>query len=293
MKPYPPLKALVTFDAVMQVNSFAEAATQLHVTPGAVGQQIRKLEQWLGVPLFQRQVRRIEPTQDALEYWHSIRPALTKIQAVSLALKTQKQHSVTISMPPSFAGCWFARRMSDFIRTHPDIQLHISANASMVDFDITSVDLAVRYFDGNDPKLCIHPLYPDAPEPWCSPQLAEQLQLKHPNDLARAHLIHHALHPHWTAWLAQHSTLSEAEQLAIPSLHFDQTVTALEAAIQGQGVILTSEVLTQKDSDRLIAPFAHKRLPLETGYFLVHPAQHALSPAASALKDWMLQAARE
>jgi LysR family transcriptional regulator, glycine cleavage system transcriptional activator len=75
MNQYPPLKALVAFDAAIRTNSFSIAAAELCVTPGAIGQQIQKLEQWLGVLLFTRQVRQVQPTADGLAYWQRIQPA--------------------------------------------------------------------------------------------------------------------------------------------------------------------------------------------------------------------------
>lgn len=62
------MKALLAFDAAMKHNAFSEAARELNVTPGAIGQQINKLEEWLGTPLFIRSVRQIQPTLAALNY---------------------------------------------------------------------------------------------------------------------------------------------------------------------------------------------------------------------------------
>ena len=75
-----PLKSLVVFDAAMRHKSFTQAAQELNVTPGAVGQQIQKLEEWLGAPLFVRSIRQVAPTADAQAYWATIQPALSRIQ---------------------------------------------------------------------------------------------------------------------------------------------------------------------------------------------------------------------
>jgi LysR family glycine cleavage system transcriptional activator len=61
-----PIKALLVFEAVMKHNSFSLAAAELHVTPGAIGQQIQRLEEWLGSRLFIRSIRQIQPTAEAL-----------------------------------------------------------------------------------------------------------------------------------------------------------------------------------------------------------------------------------
>ncbi len=112
MNPYPPLKALVAFDATMRTGSFSLAAAELFVTPGAVGQQIQKLEEWLGVALFVRQVRQVQPTEDALGYWKRIQPALAQIADASHRLRERRNSAVVLSMPPGFATKWFASRMA-------------------------------------------------------------------------------------------------------------------------------------------------------------------------------------
>ena len=86
MNHYPPLKALIAFDAAMRHRSFSLAADEMCVTPGAIGQHIRKLEDWLGMPLFVRQVRQILPTDAATGYWQTIQPALARIADASQRL---------------------------------------------------------------------------------------------------------------------------------------------------------------------------------------------------------------
>ena len=145
-----PLKAIAVFDAVMQHQSFAIAAQQLHVTPGAVGQQIQKLEAWLGAPLFVRTVRQIEPTAEAQQLWAEVQPALARIQQASEQLRLRQSSEVWLSMPPVLAAKWFAPRMAAFLQARPDVSLHLSASADVVDFDRDRVDLAPvrRMLDG-------------------------------------------------------------------------------------------------------------------------------------------------
>ena len=104
MNSYPPLNSLRAFEASIRLNSFSRAAEELNVTPGAVGQQIRKLEDWLGVELFARSVRQVKPTADGLEYAVRISPALQQIIDASQHLRGQREHMVRVVMPPSFAA---------------------------------------------------------------------------------------------------------------------------------------------------------------------------------------------
>ncbi|WP_210668449.1 helix-turn-helix domain-containing protein [Pseudomonas protegens] len=91
MKNHAPLKAIVYFDIVMKTGSFKVAATHIGVSPGAVGQQISKLETWLKLDLFIRETRKIRPTDTAINYWRQVKPALEKIDAINIQTKRRNQ----------------------------------------------------------------------------------------------------------------------------------------------------------------------------------------------------------
>ncbi|WP_293264258.1 LysR substrate-binding domain-containing protein [Oryzomicrobium sp.] len=289
MKPLPPLKSLVAFDAVMRSNSFSVAAAELSVTPGAIGQQIQKLEAWLGAALFIRQVRAIHPTPEALAYWARIQPALAQIADASQKLRDSRSAGVWLSMPPSFAAKWFTARMAGLLTAHPGLQLHLNATAALVDFEREAIDLAIRYFDGNDHRLETARLYDDEARVYCAPGYAAALAMAAPADAARASLLVTTMHAHWERWLARFAGLGGAQAMALPRIHFDQSLTAIEAARQGQGLVLTSPLLVREEvaAGTLVEPFDCP-LPLVNGYYLVHPRTQALRPAAAAVKAWFI-----
>ena len=273
----------------MKHSSFALAAKDLHVTAGAVGQQIQKLEEWLGTTLFTRSVRQVTPTTEALNYWATVQPALSRILQASDALRQSQSNEVWLSMPPSLAAKWFAPRMADFLSHHPDISLHLDTSTTLADFNRDRVDLAIRYFDGTVSEFTAELLYRDEARLYCSPAYAKRLKLKTPNDLKRATLIHTTLHPHWNAWLEQYSQLSARQVKSIPGLHFDQSIMAIEAARHGQGAVLCSALLTEAEvrEGALFEPFAG-RLALSKAYYVMHLRTTALRPAAVALRKWLL-----
>ena len=290
-----PIKSLLVFDAVMHHQSFALAAQQLHVTPGAVGQQIQKLENWLGVRLFVRSIRSIQATPEALSYWAEVQPALTRLQRASDELRHQHVQQVRLSMPPTLAARWFAPRMAAFMSQHPGISLHLSATTALVDFQRDGVDLAIRYFGGDDCALQADLLYPEEIRLFCTPDYVRTLRLKKPDDLHRATLLHSTLLPYWPQWLRQFSSLNTAQIAAIPGQHFDQTMLAIEAARHHQGVVLSNLLLTREElrNGELLEPFAFARLTISKGYYLVHPRHSKLHPAASSLRDWLLAMAAQ
>ncbi|WER50810.1 LysR substrate-binding domain-containing protein [Cupriavidus sp. WKF15] len=290
MRPIPPLKALVALEAAMRLGSFTMAADELGVTPGAVGQQIQKLEDWLGVALFVRQIRQVTPTVEGRAYMAQIQPALAEIVHASRRLRERRHNGVRLSMPPSFAAKWFAPRMADFLQAYPGTALSLSTSTTLVDFELDAVDLAVRHFNGADPQLSAQLLCPDEARAYCSPAYALKWKLKRPEDLQPATLLHNTLHPHWVAWLARYSELSDQQIESIAGIQFDQSLMAIEAAVREQGVVLTSSILVETETAEglLVEPF-DKAFPLSLGYYLVHPKTAQLPAGAIALKQWFAE----
>ncbi|MDQ2141204.1 LysR substrate-binding domain-containing protein [Alcaligenaceae bacterium B3P038] len=290
MKPPPPLKAITAFESALRHRSFSMAAAELNVTPGAIGQQVRKLEDWLGVRLFIRRVREVEPTPDALAYWARIQPALTELSQASWGLRAQRSNGVWLTMPPTLAARWFARRLPQFLAAHPTLAIHLSSATTMTDFDSETIDLAIRYFDGHAPQLDTLLLHPDEARVYCSPAYARKMKLKRPADVARTTLLHNTLHPHWERWLAAFAHIDIGLHPALSSVHFDQSLMTIDAAVRGQGLVLTSPLLAEEELQvgTLIEPFPKERLTLEKGYYLVHRRGASARPAVEILKRWLI-----
>lgn len=288
-KTMPPLRALVAFEAAVRRGSFKQAAEELSLTPGAVSQQVRKLEQWLGFALFLRQTRQLEVTDSGAAYYSRIAPALEQIAQVSADSRARPAAGVRLSLPTALAAKWLAPRMADFIARYPDVDVHINATTKTVDFRRESVDLAIRRFDGNDPALEAVAVYADEGRLYCSPAYRERLALTEPDDLVRATLLHAALYLSWDAWLDRFTRIDPQARARIPGLHFDQPLLGIEAAKRDQGVVLSNTLLVGEELERgeLVEPFG---LPLVTakGYYLVHPRHVPLSRPAQALKAWLL-----
>ncbi|MFM0591551.1 LysR substrate-binding domain-containing protein [Paraburkholderia dilworthii] len=292
MSVYPPLKALIVMEAAIRLGSFTLAAEELNVTPGAVGQQIQKLEAWLGVSLFVRQIRQVTPTAEALAYYAQIHPALGQIAQASRRMRQRQSRGVKLSVPPSFAAKWFAPRMASFLKRYPDVTLDLTTSTAFVDFELDGVDLAIRYFNGEDPSLTVEKLCTDEAHVYCAPDYVKRLKIRHPDDVKKATLLHNTLHPHWSPWLGKFSRLSAEQIASIPGIQFDQSLIAIDAAVRGQGLVLTSAMLTDSEraSGALIEPFKQV-LPLSTSYYLVHPVSNALQPSALKLKEWLIDEA--
>ncbi len=296
MKNLPPLRSLVAFEAAARHLSFAKAADELFVTPGAVGQLIHKLEDWLGRKLFHREVRKVSLTEAGAAYFGRISTALGQISHASTVLKQRQRNEVRISMPPSFARKWFVPRMARFMDLHPEISLQIDASAALMDFDNDSIDIAIRHFKPQESnRLDVELLFLDELRIYCSPGYGEKLQLKQPENLAKATLLATRIHPYWERWLLQFTRLSDREIGDIPSMYFDASHLAIDTAKRHQGVVLTSTSLVEPElaNGELIEPFA-ARLAVDEGYYVVGlKGSFAQGSAVEALRLWLRQECRE
>ena len=289
----PPLRALVVFEATVRHSSFKLAAGELHLTPGAVGQQVRKLEQWLGQSLFYRMPRQVKVTDAGMDYYRQIVPALEQISSASRSARKRRHKGVSVTMVPSMAAKWLAPRLNDFVSQHPNIDVHISATHVSVNFAQEGIDLGIRHCDGKDPAFESVLLLADEVRVLCSPQYAAEQQLQCADDLCRTTLLHTSIHQAWGEWFERFSTLPSSVYEQIHSIWFDQGVLAIDAARRNQGVVLTNELLARDEleSGELIEPF-QARMPLQRGYYLIYPKRKPLSPAAEAFRDWLLEAFR-
>lgn len=168
----PPLNAVKAFEAAARSESVTKAATELHVTQGAVSQQIKTLEATLGVKLFSREQQRLVLTDMGRDYLDVVRDALDRIAAgTERLLQRQTSGVLTVSTSPDFAAKWLVNRLARFAESHPQIDLRISATAQHVDFVREDVDVAVRHGDGNWPGLDVVRLCSERLFPVCSPKL--------------------------------------------------------------------------------------------------------------------------
>ncbi|SFG48615.1 LysR substrate-binding domain-containing protein [Neptunomonas qingdaonensis] len=289
-RPMPPLRALVAFEASVRHASFKQAADELHITPGAVSQQVQKLEQWLGYPLFLRQVRQLQVTDRGMKYFSRIAPALEQISAASEASRKRSSDSVCLSLSQTLAAKWLGPRLGDFVSRYPAIEVHINASNTRVDFQREAVDLAIRHFDGKDPALDAHLIFDDEVRLLCSPSYRDSFELECADQLSGVTLIVASPYPYWDDWLTRFTTIDAPARKQITTMHFDQTLLAIDAAKRGQGVVLSNGLLVQEELVRgeLVEPFSY-RLPLDKSYYLVYPRHPPLSDTACILKNWLLE----
>jgi LysR family glycine cleavage system transcriptional activator len=140
-----PLNALRVFDAAARHLSFTRAADELAVTPAAVGQQIRALEEVLGVVLFRRTSRGLELTEEASAGLESLRAGFLQFEDAVQAMQAgQSSHVYTIASPRDFFAAWLAPRLARFRAANPQLR-YVVVDSENADFTEANLDLAVRW----------------------------------------------------------------------------------------------------------------------------------------------------
>lgn len=290
MRRLPPLNALRAFEAAARHLSFTRAADELSVTPGAISQQVKLLEDTVGVGLFRRDPKGLSLTEAGQAALPCMRDGFDRLAAAT-RLMTQERNSgrLAVSVAPSFASKWLVPRLDQFNSLHPDIDVYVHADMDVVDFALDDVDVAIRYGRGDYPGLTAELLMKERIVPVCAPSLLTGDKPLHQlDDLAGHTLLHDGGHDNeiatWAMWLR--AAGSDLDGTRGP--RFNQSSLVIEAAVAGRGVALAKYALALADLEaaRLVIPF-EITTPTDFAYWLVHPPAKASLPEVKAFKAWV------
>ncbi|WP_299619491.1 transcriptional regulator GcvA [Pelagibius sp.] len=288
----PPLIAMRAFEAAARHGSFTQAAEELHITPAAVSQQVRHLEDRLDVGLFLRRPRGIALTAVGRDYAQALGPALDQIAAATRQARgADRGGRLTIATTPSFAAKWLVHRMAGFQALQPDLDVRLSSSNALTNFGEDDIDVAVRFGGGSWPGVSATRLMTTELFPVCSPALLHGPRpLKQPEDLQH-HTMLRLMSPEWIKWLKA-AGLETLAQRRGPQ--FSDAGLMMQAAIEGQGVALGQWVLVADDlaAGRLVEPF-DLRVPSDGAYYLVTPPGAEARPKVKVFCDWLETEARK
>jgi len=297
----PPLSALRAFEAAARHLSFTKAAEELGVTPAAVSHQIKGLEDYLGVVLFRRLTRALRLTEAAQGALPTLREGFAKLAEASDRLRAPADSGVlTVSVGPSMAAKWLVPRLESFRVAHPELDLRLDANDTVVDLNRGEVDVGLRYGRGQYPGMRADCLFDDRFFPVCAPALMDGPHpLRVPADLRHHTLLHldwrmeDPTAPSWRMWLLA-AGVEDIDAAKGPRYNVESVL--VQAAMSGQGLALASHALVQDDlaDGRLVKPF-ELSVTDQGGfcYYVVSTRARAEEPKIAAFRDWVLtEAAR-
>lgn len=289
----PPLNGLRIFEAASRHMSFKRAAEELNVTPTAVSHQIRRLETFLGKRLFLRQNRGLELTREAQEFLPSVRVAFEELRSATERLRRRHEaEKLTVSTLTYVGARWIVQRLGTFRALHPSIEVSITTSSEPSELGNGGADVGIRRGNGHWPRSRSDWLMNQKLVPVLSPRLLTSgPPILAAKDLARFNLLHVAAEP--TAWRRWFDYAGAPEAEVVAGITFDQSITAIQAAIDGLGVALgrTPFVHAELDAGVLVAPVP-RLMSDEQDFYVVAPEESAEHLPIKAFREWMLNEVR-
>lgn len=283
------LGPLRVFDAVYRSGGISRGAQALHVTPGAVSQQIKQLEVMLGVLLVQKAGREIEPTEAGLLLAKGLADLFDRIEAVlDEVTEAGNPRKLRLKVLPTFAIKWLVPRLANFYAAHNDIDIEIATVSRAEELQLDNADFVVRHGIGEWPGLHVDLLFDEAFVPVCSPDLAKTILT--PHDLLEAQLLHSMMRPEgWPTWLGA-AGLGAAQPTRNVTLA--NAALCVQAAVNGLGVAIAQSAYVRDDlaSGKLVYPFKQE-VRTEFGYFLLCDPAKANTQPMKLFREWLLSVA--
>lgn len=289
----PPLNALRVFHAVAQHKSFRQAADELLVTPQAVGQQIKLLEDTLQVTLFERKGRSIELTEQAILLSHYVKAGFDEFaEGVRRVTKSVYRDRINLNASPYFATHYLLPRLSLFREIMPAVDLRLTTMVDLPDFGRDDIDMTVQWGYGVWQDYEATLLVPDPKIICCTPRIGDKIRSA--QDLTQFTLLDTVKSKRLWPDILRHLAVEKTD--SDRSIGFDDAATMRRATLQGIGVGLVSVIDAEEDlrSGALVAPLGRDAIanmkPEEVpGFYLVVPKGHLRVKAVSALHRWLTQ----
>ena len=283
---------LQAFVTVARAGKMKQAAHELALTPGAVSQRVRQLEEAAGQRLFVRTRAGVELTTAGEAMFAALAEPFRAIEAVDCELGATPSRRITVSTTPSFAATWLAQRLAKFGRLHSDIEIAVETGVRPVDLKSEPVDLAIRHGLGRYPGL--ETFWLAAPEliVVASPDLlVTRAPLKTPTDCLAFPLLHDLNRQDWPLWF-------EAHGVAAPHCRkgpaFSENHLIVRAAVEGQGLALVRDIYAEGDlrSKKLVKALTVK-WPVQFAYYALATSEALQKPTVRRFRDWLIEETRQ
>jgi DNA-binding transcriptional LysR family regulator len=286
------MTGLIAFEAAARTGSFTRAAEALSISQPAVSHAMRVLESELGVALFERRHKGVEPTVAGRYLLEQVGLGLTLIDQALREVRTMTQgHQVTLAVSTATATWWLMPRIARFKQLHPEIELRCITTDIDLDLERERIDLAITLGSGEFSRHQRWHFVDEEVFPVCSPDfLARHPALTEPQALSQGTLLHleERYRPRldWSGWLARFGVTPAR---ASKGFAFNDYSIVLQAALEGQGVALgwrhiVAALIAQ---GRLVRPIPQSVTTDQPMYLVASRAGRARVDAMH-LKDWLV-----
>jgi LysR family glycine cleavage system transcriptional activator len=291
------LKWLHAFEATARHGSFTGAAQELGVTPAAVGQLVRALEDWVGHPLLLRsrsgkeRLALVNEAQDALQ---DISIGLDKLEAGLNKLRGRKtRRVVVVTASQVLVMNWLMERLNRFSESHEGIDLRLNVTEKLMDVSHGEADIGIRCGRGDWTGVNKTWLMNEEAVLVCSPRLVPPDKANCGEWLSRQKLIHDDT-PHpgadFPSWPDVLGTL-QAPEATESGLHINSTSAVILSALSGRGVAIVRQALVRQliATDQLLQLHPDHQWPLKWSYYAVTPEEPALRHEVQIFHDWLVK----
>jgi LysR family transcriptional regulator, glycine cleavage system transcriptional activator len=281
-----PLSFLRIFEAAGRTGSFRAAAAELNLTPSAVSHAIRKLEQVLGIALFDRDTRNVRLSYEGEALMRHVSRAFDELRRGMEVVSTRGPRLLRLHCAPSFAAQWLTPRLAGFMKHHPGVELRLAAGTDYTRFTSDEFDADIVYGPPRVEGLVVVPLGEETITPMCAPELAETITT--PADLFNHVLIQtDSKQIQWSDWFTANGLIAPPPN----GSRFDRSFLAIAVATQGLGVALESTRLAERElaSGRLVMPLERTSIPVRyVGHNLVFPRHVRQRQPLRTFAEWLL-----
>ena len=287
------LKSLQALELALRLGSLQAAGRALWITPAAVGQRIKALEDYLGADLVVRGRSGLRPTPELAQALEHLRAAFQELDTVATLLNLQRGDEIHLAAPSDFVDFWLKPRLGSFKAEHPRVLFCINGEGD-VPLRIGQADCEIS-FGPQRPNARDGLLFRDFVLPICSPENTRRISnvsLRH--RLEGFPLLHLDFYkedpsaPHWATWIkTQRLKRTEPNR----GIRFQRIKLALEAVRAHAGLTLCGLALLgpEIDDGRLSLPF-----PVSTGQWTDHafqarfPPDALLRPQVKRFREWLV-----
>ena len=291
------LNALRALEATLRHGSFSAAASELGVTPAAVGQRVRSLEDYLGKELFERTSTGIQ----ALEGAHQVEQLLTNsFSGLAAALDQLRaglsSSRLSVTLPASFVENWLSPLISEFYQRHAEVDLRLDASNRDVDLLTEKFDFAVRYGSHPINQLQGEVLFGDYVLPVCSPAFVQQYGiepgLRSLKGIPLIHIMNRTSDPSWVGFEGWASAFGFEQTNILDGVQFSKVSSGLQSAIAGQGLVLSGlvEAFNAIRLGQLAIPFGPSmRCETDYKYRLLWVRGRPMTRLQADFREWLLE----
>lgn len=282
----PAVHFLTAFEAVARSGSITIAANELALTQGAVSRQILKLEEQVGVSLFDRKRKRLYLTKLGARYLEEVRGALDIIATATFSLTANPDGGVlNLAMLPTFGTYWLAPKLPGFLAVNPGITINLTTHLESFDISDRKFDAAIFFGNGAWEDTNCLKLLDEAVIPACSPDFLARHNFAEPRDLMRVPILNLSTRPDaWRNWLMSYNVMEPPPS----SMVFDQFATLAQAAKYGMGIALLPWFLIEDylKNGELVSAYG-SAVSVKGEYYLVWPKSRAIYPPVQCLVNWL------